>query len=224
MPKYKILFFVCALVGIVVFSFVKSLDLFWDNTALDNEIEDFLKPKIMALENENLKVYKDLKKVNKTLAETQKSLLNIEEENSILNEELKSERVDSRKARKLIEEKEAELTKLANKNNEVVSENRLLKEKFNAMYIEFLEMKKTLSSMEALRETMRDLRSNSKKNGKTFSLVEAGRVDGATLRKKAENRQENDEDTEVYGNSGYLIKNGQSTYVPKVRIKVVPVE
>lgn len=224
MSKHKILFFVCALVGIVVFSFVKSLDLFWDKTALDNEIKDFLKPKIYSLENENLKVYKDLKRVKNTLAETQEILLDMEEENAVIKEALKSERADLRKARNLIEQKEAEAKRLADRNSEVVSENRLLKDKFNAMYVEFLEMKKTLSSMEALRETMRDLRSSTKKNGKTFSLADSSRVERRALRKKAESRQEKDKDTEVVGNSGYLIRDGQSTYVPKVRIKVVPVE
>jgi chromosome segregation ATPase len=221
MSKQKILFFVCILVGVVIFSFVEAINLFWDRNSLYREIEDSLKPRISALEIENNKVNSDLKKVKKTLAETQSNLTTMEEENVVLKEELKSERLDLRSARQTIEEKEAEMAKLNSKNTEVDSENKLLKEKFNAMYIEFLDMKKTLSSIEGLRQAIKDLKSSSKKNRKSASLANKGKT---RIRVASTKDTDQEKNTEIQGNRGYLVKDGQSTYVPKVRIEVLPVE
>lgn len=223
MSRQQIILSICVLAGVMIFSFVKAIDLFWDKNALNDQIEDSLKPRIAALESENNRVNNDLDRVKKDLSQTKNSLLTMEEENSVLQEELKLERIDLRKAQMTIENKDGELTKIKTSYNEVDSENKLLKEKFNAMYIEFLEMKKTLSSLESLRQAIKDLKTSSKKNRRIASSAETSKAATRVANKTKDTNPKSVLDTEMYGNSGYLIKDGQSTF-PKVHIKVVPVE
>ncbi|MFC1709847.1 hypothetical protein ACFL2J_07330 [Candidatus Omnitrophota bacterium] len=224
MSKQSSIIAVCVFIGVGIFSFTKSIDLFWDKNALDRQIEGSLKPKIVQLENDNIQINRALKKVKNTLAETEKTLLAIEEENTVIHEALITERFDLRKTQKLLKDKEGELAKIASKHNEISSENKLLKDKFNAMYVEFLEMKRTLTSIEGLRKVLRELRSSSKKNRKTTRLVRKNGVGSKIVRKKRNASKKKDQNSQIQGNSGYLIKNGQSTYVPKVRIKVLTVD
>jgi uncharacterized protein YoxC len=224
MTKQSAIIVICIFVGVGIFSFTKSLDLFWDKNALDRQIEDTLKPRIVQLEDNNAQMGQDLKKVKKTLDETQKTLLTVEQENSVISEELVAERQDLKKNKELLKDRDEELAKQIGKNNEVDSENKLLKEKFNAMYVEFLEMKKTISSVEGLRKALRELRSSSKKNCKTVMLVKTDKGKARVVDKKSDINQQSRPDTEGRGNNGYLIRDGKSTYVPKVRIKVLTVD
>lgn len=219
MSKQATIIILCILLGVGVFSFAKSIDLFWDKNELSQRIEETLKPKIVQLELDNAKVNNELKKVKKSLAKTEKSLLAIEQENTIIKDELIFERRDLKKTRTLLEERKEELVKITNRHAEINSENKLLKEKFNAMYIEFLEMKRTLSSVEALREMIRELRTGSKKNSRITRIARRKYGKSRAGRKKGKSS-----DIEVFGNSGYLIRDGQSTYTPKVRIKVLTVD
>ena len=135
MTKQSTIIVICIFIGVGIFSFAMSIDLFWDKNALDRQIEDTLKPRIAQLEDNNAEMSQELRKVKKTLGETQKTLLTVEQENSILREELVTERLDLRKTKELLKGKEEELTKQVSKNSEIDSENKLLKEKFNAMYV-----------------------------------------------------------------------------------------
>ena len=221
MNKQWLVVCLCVFIGVGIFSFSKSVDLFWDKSSLNSEIEDSLKPKIFELEKGNIKVNNELKKVQKALVSTQNSLFVIEEENNVLRKELSSERYDLRQAKQLIEEREKELAKIATRHNELDSENKLIKVKFGAMYKEFLEMKKALSSVEALKQAIRDLKVSSKKNKRTIRVAEKKINKKARRKKKAPGQEES---AESDGNRGYLLRDGKSTYVPKVRIRVLTVD
>lgn len=218
MNKQWPIVFLCVFIGVGVFSFSKAVDLFWDKNSLNKEIEGSLKPKISGLEQKNIKLNKELKKVQNSLASTQNFLLVIEEENTVIRKELSSGRYDLMQAKQLIEEREKELAKITARHNELDSESKIIKEKFGAMYKEFLKMKQILSSPKALKQAMRDLKIGSKKNEKTVRVAKRKRD------KKARENPEQEENAELSGNRGYLIRDGKSTYVPKVRIRVLIVD
>lgn len=224
MLKQWIIVFVCIFIGVGIFSFSKVISLFQDKNSLNQQIEETLKPKISKLEKESARLNNELAKVRRSLVKTQDSLLVIEEESRVLKQELSSKRYDLKQAKKIINKREEELAKITDRHNELDSENKLLKEKFNAMFIEFLEMKKTLSSIEALKKAIRELKVSSKKNRKIIRVHRKKKTNKKIKKKKRILDQDKDKDAEIYGNSGYLIRDGKSTYVPKVRIRVLTVD
>ena len=156
------------------------------------------------------------------MAKVQNALLNIEEEDRILREQLVARENELKQAKTLVQEKENALAQITNKHNEINTENNLLKDKFSALYSEFIETKKTLSSIDALKKAIKDLKAGSKKNKKRIIVSKKTNKD-EKINQRQKNLDENDI-AEPYGNSGYLIKDGENTFVPKARIRVITIE
>jgi len=188
--------FVCIFVGVGLFAFSKALSLFKNKTSLIWEIDNTYKPKLAELE----KIEKEHNKMSKVLERAQDSLAVLEEENKIIKSTLRSKNDNLKQHQTELEEKDKIITQVRSNYNDVLGENNLLKEKMNAMYTEFTEMKKILSSVSELKDRIE------------------------YLRRRGDDRASIDDDDSYAGNGGFLVRNGQSTYVPKVKIEVRPVE
>ena len=115
-------------------------------------------------------------------------------------EKLTKEREDIEKVLRITEEKLAKINQeldLAQANVEFLKkENLFLRSKYRSIAKEKEELQSKLNSLEELKKAIRELRRRRK-------------------------RQISEE--EIVGNRGFLIKDGRSTYIPKHRIRVIPV-
>lgn len=215
MSKFISIILICLFLGVAIFSFSKTVSLFKEVETLNQQIEGTYKPKIADLEKQNSKINDELTKV-------QNALLNIEEEDRVLREQLVARESELKQAKASLEEKENALAQVTNRYNELNTENNLLKDKFSSLYAEFIEARKTLSSIDALKKVIKDLKAGSKKNKKRVIVYKKTNKDKEN-NKKQSNLDEKDIE-ESYGNRGYLIKDGENTFVPKARIRVITIE
>lgn len=206
-------------IGVAIFSFSKAIFLFQDNAALNREINITLKPNLLKLENDNARISDELTK-------TQNSLINIEQESKAIKEGLYAKAKDLRRMQASLDEKERALGQINKKYSSLDSENDLLKEKINAMFLEYVDMKKTFSSVQALKEKIRDLKLSLKKNKKTERFVKKKKNIILSKGKNREYLEKKPEGAYAYknialaGNQGYLIKGGKNTYMQKERVRI----
>jgi ribosomal protein S15P/S13E len=234
MLKNLSIILVCVFLGVAIFSFYKAVSLFRANNALNQQINEVFKPAVEKLEQDNVKINDELAKAQTSLAKTQGTLLVVEEENRVLKDELDAQKTNLIETQALLGEKEKTLVSVISNYDELKSENNMLKDKFSSLYEEFLIMKKTLTSMDGLKTAIKNLRAHLKKNKKTVTSKKKILLQENKLRKNKENKIEGqNQESQVIkqesvstekGNRGFLMRDGKSTYVPKLRIKVTPVE
>lgn len=201
MAKTIVIILVSIFIGVAFFSFSQAISLFRSRESLRFDIDNIYTPKIAKLEEENIRI-------NKDLVQTQNSLTAVENENMSIKQELEIKDDNLRKFKTDLQEKEKAFDEIKNKYTELIDENNLLKEKITSMFLELKKMRDTLSSVGALKEKIGSLKKSGLKKKKKIN----------------KSKPQLPSDLTLYGNRGYLIKDGKTTYVPKVKIQVRPVE
>ena len=198
---------VCIFIGVGIFAFNRALVQFQANKSLSWKIDNDLKPRVSHLEQEYKQLEKQKSQLVDELAKKQNTIIDLEQENAVIVETLQKKNAVLQEMGKERDTKENELNKLTNQYDELQAENDILKEKITAMFLELRQMRETLSSARALRERLRDLKDDTKEND-TFGYA----------------NDLNGQDLASAGNGGFLIRNGKSTYNPKIKIRVTPVK
>jgi len=213
--KLKLSFLiVCIAIGGFIFSFAKSLDFFKKNQSLIKEIDYSLRPQIMQLQLEKSKLNQDLNKVKENLA-------NLEIKFSQSQNDLADAQRQLTIQKEKIEAKDQQISQLTTQIAELKQTNTDLQERFGTVFAEFIKLKKIVSTEEGLKEALVNL----KKKQKIVKKINEGLNRREKRRREFENRVSRLLNYSVSeGNRGFLIKDGKSTYVPRVKITVTPVE
>ena len=196
--------FVCIFIGVGIFSFSEALSQFRTNKSLSWQINNTYKPRLAKLEKDYHKLEKEKSQIVEDLAESRSSISLLEEENAAITETLIKKRDELKSLQSSYKEKKDEFIKVVKQYSDIQKDNMMLRDKITAMFLEIKEMRQTLSSVEELRDKIRELRSGIKKND--------------------DYNQQGEQGVALVGNGGFLIRNGKSTYSPKVTISVTPVE
>lgn len=204
----------CIAIGGFIFSFAKSLDFFKKNQSLIKEIDYSLRPQIMQLQLEKSKLNQDLNKVKENLA-------NLEIKFSQSQNDLADAQRQLTIQKEKIEAKDQQISQLTTQIAELKQTNTDLQERFGTVFAEFIKLKKIVSTEEGLKEALVNL----KKKQKIVKKINEGLNRREKRRREFENRVSRLLNYSVSeGNRGFLIKDGKSTYVPRVKITVTPVE
>jgi len=234
--RNKIITLLC--IGAALFFFYRAFMLSQHNVALNNEINGSLKPSLAQLQESYSDIQQQVATLHESLQEIRAQKATLEEVNQALVQESQDLAVQKRTLLEDIVLNRARPETLRNLNvqmdanaekfvamrqqvTDLKKENKALENRFTTMFLEFMKMKKTLSSVEQLRERMVELKKNKK-------IVKQSKKRKQRVRRKPQRRilvkRHTPDQATGEGNSGYLVRNGKSTYTPSVKIRVLPVE
>lgn len=201
-------------IGLGAFSFSKSISL-W------REIKLTLEPKINQLEQDKSKISAELKSLRASLNAK-------EDENSMIRQELNARNDALEQIKGELSKKDKDFNDIMQKYSDTSSEQNLMNDNYSQMYMEFAEMRKAFSSVSALQERIRELKNSKVKKNSREPRKREGQSKLEIGVKKAKNEikktQETLREDSMNKNGGFLVKDGKSTYIPKVRIEVNPID
>lgn len=198
------------LLGVAIFGFVKSVELWKKNLDLSRTAE-VLNVKLAATQI--------------SLRETQKNLGERNAQKERLTEDVMV--LESRLAKKIQEAEEylknnaklsAKLAEAGKANSSLVQENKIMGEHLIRMAFENNEMKQKLSSIQKLKQAIKELKLRRRKK--------AGQARPAVVKKESAPQPQEGPGAvaESRGNKGFLIRDGKSTFLEFVDIRVTSVE
>jgi len=204
------IFVICIFVGVGIFAFSKAVSFFKENQSLIRKIDLSLRPQIERLQLEKEKMAKDLQVAKESISNLERERIQIRAELFDRGKELKQTKKD-------LDEKEEKLTKIDKQIKELAELNNKLQERFGTILAEYIKLKKVVSSVDSLKKEITKLKKKQKiisgKGRKTKRIKKRGWF-GTLLSK----------DDYSGGNGGFLVKNGKSTFDPRVKITVTSVE
>ena len=198
-------------IGVCVFAFAKSVDFFKKNQSLVKEIDYSLKPQIMELQLDRTRLKEDLDSSKEAIA-------NLETKYSSSQNELFQTGRELSEAKKQLQEKENQIARINNQISQLTKVNNELQDRFGTILADYIRLKKTVSSEEGLKEALAEL----KKKQKIVMRVENKIKSRKDKRGLFGTLISDDRPTE--GNYGFLIRDGKSTFAPRVKITVTTVE
>lgn len=193
MKNYKVILIIF-LLGITIFSVFKYVSSLRALNTLDR-----LKVQVAALEDERQNLLQTLEKEKELQQKFKIDLGASQERLSKLNGELTQ-------AQKTIEDLSAQVSTLKTENVSLIKEKDDLSVQLTQIIQEKDEFKRRLSSLSELKKAIRELKRQMRKISREI---------------KTETRPQTDKIIE--GNRGFLIKDGKSTYISRVKIEVKPI-
>lgn len=193
MKNYKVILIIF-LLGITIFSVFKYV-----SSLKTLNILDHLKVQVAALEDERQDLLQTLEKERELQQKFKVDLEASEEKLINLNEELTQ-------AQKTIEELNSQVSTLKAENASFIKEKNDLSAQLTQIIREKDEFKRRLSSISELKKAIRELKRQMHQVSREI---------------KRKTRPQTKKIIE--GNRGFLIKDGKSTYIPRVKIEVKPV-
>ena len=210
MKQKRTILVICILIGVGIFAFSKAVSFFNKNQSLVKEIDLSLKPQIMELQLESTKLTEDLNIAKESIS-------NLERERTQIRVEMFDNRKELKETKNALAEKDKRLAKINKQIGELTELNKGLQERFGTVLAEYIKLKRVISSIDGLKKEISKLKKKQK-------LISKKTNRNINKRKRGWFRSFLNNDDSLEGNGGFLVRNGKSTFEPRVKITVTSVE